>query len=362
MVMQKRVSLFFTVLLLMSGCVSHERAVHEKKDEGLIEEQKTIAHAHTDKEVLFKKALEYQEQRDYANALINIVRAENALGDERLIDDIMQVKNNLLENIHAKALDASAAVEVGKGLDIPLEYMVFYTEGEVIYPAFHIPVSFEVKKGKAQITRKSFTNPNGVAECEVIKVEALEEEEALITAGVFLEIDGEVFSIQKLQRDFTLHRERMRDHTIAFVIHERNIGQVVENSASGKQIEQFFLENGFSVLHGINEKNKDVFMRAVNGDATPLQSYKDKLDSRLVAFAYIESVFSSKVSEGFYFAKSKVILDIVDTSTQKVVFNTVIEDVKGAGNTEERAGKKAIDEAMDEFIQKLKKQIASLDL
>jgi hypothetical protein len=362
MSMQRRIIGVFTAIFLMSGCVTHDRTVQEKRDEGLIEEQKTIELAPTDKEILFQKAREYQEQRDYANTLINIVRAENAPGDERLSDDIRQFKNNLLENIHARALDESIAVEIGKGLDIPLEYMVFYTEGEIIYPAFNIPVSFEVKKGEVQITKKSYTNPNGVAECEVIKVENLEEEEALITAGVSLEIDGEIFSIQKLQRNFTLHHERMKDQTISFVIHERNIDRVAENSASGKQIEQFFIENGFSVLHGINEKDKDLFMRAVGGDAKTLHIYKDKLSARLIAFTFIESEFSSKVSEGFYFAKSNIILDIVDTSTQKVVFNSVIEGIKGAGNTEEKAGTKAINEATGEFIEKLTKEIASLDL
>ncbi len=360
--MQQRVLFVFTVLFLMSGCVTRDRAVQEKKDEGFIEEKKTIELAPTDKEILFKKALDYQKKRDYANALINIVRAENALGDENLSDDIRQAKNNLLENLNARALDESVAVEIGKGLDIPLEYMIFYTEGEIIYPAFNIPVSFEVIKGQAQITKKSYTNTNGVAECEVVKVEALEEEEVLITAGVSLEIDGEIFSIQKLQRDFTLHRECMRDQTISFVIHERNLDRVVENSASGKQIEQFFIENGFSVVHGINEKNKGLFISAVSGDAASLHAYRDKLSARLIAFAYIESVFSSKVSEGFYFAKSNIILDIVDTSTKKVVFNSVIEDIKGAGNTEEKAGKKAINEATGEFIEKLKKEITSIDL
>jgi hypothetical protein len=68
------------------------------------------------------------------------------------------------------------------------------------------------------------------------------------------------------------------------------------------------------------------------------------------------------VAEGFYFAKSHIILDIVDTSTKKVVFNSIIEDVKGAGNTEAKAGKNAIHEATGELIEKLSKEITSLDL
>ncbi len=360
--MLKRIIFIFTIISFTCGCVTQDRTVQEKNEVELIEEQKTIELAPNDKEILFKKARYYQEQRDYANALINIVRAENTPGDERLSDDIRQFKNNLLENLHARALDESIAVEIGKGLDIPLEYMIFYTDGEVIYPAFNIPVSFEVKKGEVQITKKSFTDTNGVADCEVIKVEAFDEEKVLITANVNLEIEGKVFSIQKLQRDFTLHHERIKEQTISFVIHEKNIDHVSDNSASGKRIERFFIEHGFSVLHGMNEKNNEVFMRAVNGDLKTLHLYEDRLNARLIAFTFIKSEFSSKVAEGFYFAKSNIILDIVDTTTKKVVFNSVIEDVKGAGNTEEKAGTKAIHEATGEFIEKLAKEITSLDL
>ena len=111
-----------------------------------------------------------------------------------------------------------------------------------------------------------------------------------------------------------------------------------------------------------NEDNEDLFMSATSGDASALHVYKDKLDSRLIAFTYIEAVFSSKVSEGFYFAKSKIVLDIVDASTNEVVFNSVIEDVKGAGNTEEKAGIKAINEAAGEFIKRIKNEISYLEI
>jgi len=360
--MLRKIIYIFTIIFFTCGCVTHERTVQEKKEAELVEEQRKIVTAPTDREILYEKAREYQKQRDYANALINIVRAETAPGDEGLSEDIRLFKNDLLENLHTRAIDESTAAEIGKGLDIPLKYMIFYTQGEVIYPAFNIPVSFEVKKGEVQITKKSFTDTNGVAECEVIKVEAFEEEEVLITANVNLDIEGEVFGIQKLQRDFTLHHERITEQTISFVIHEKNIGHVSDSSASGKRIERFFIEHGFSVLHGMNEKNNEVFMRAVNGDAKILHLYEDRLNTRLIAFTSIESEFSSKVAEGFYFAKSHIILDIVDTATKKVVFNSVIENVKGAGNTQEKAGTKAIHEATGEFIEKLAKDITSLDL
>jgi hypothetical protein len=50
-------------------------------------------------------------------------------------------------------------------------------------------------KGNAQITRKGFTDTSGVAECEVSKVESLVEDEMVITAGIYLEIEGETFTI-----------------------------------------------------------------------------------------------------------------------------------------------------------------------
>jgi hypothetical protein len=43
-----------------------------------------------------------------------------------------------------------------------------------------------------------------------------------------------------------------------------------------------------------------------------------------------------------------------------VVFNAVVEDVKGAGNTEEKAGKMAIAEATDQFIDTLRVEIEAI--
>ena len=345
----------------ITGCATMDTTVREQKDEPPLEEVKTLEFAPSDKEVLLDKAQYYQNNRDYANALINIVRAERAEGDESLDAEISQFKNNLIENLNSRALDETAVVEVGKGLDAPLEYMVFYTDGELIYPAFNIPVTFKVRKGTAQITGTSFTNTNGIAVCDVIKVDTLDDGEVIITASVYLDIEGETFNIKKLQRDFILYHESLKEQTISFVIFERNIDRIALNSASGKHIEQFFLQNGFSVLHGINETNEELFMSAAGGDASSLHIYKDRVDSQLIAFTHIESFSSSKVSEGFFFAKSRITLAVVDVFTDEVVFNSVIEDVKGAGNTELRAGIKAITEATEEFIVKLTHEIDDID-
>ena len=352
----------FTVIVLIAGCVSHDVAVKRQLEETPLEEPRVIELSPTDKEVLFKQAQNYQKNRDYANALINIVRAERAEGDKALDDSISQFKNNLIENLNSRAVDEVIAIKPEKGLKVPLKYMVFYTEGELIHPAFNIPVSFEVGKGKAQITGSSYTNTNGVAECEVFKVEVFEDDEVLIKANMYLEIEGDIFNIQKLQRDFTLYYRSIKEQTIAFVIFEQNIDVLNQSSVSGKQIEQFFIKNGFTVLHGINENNRDIFMSAINGDTSSLNVYKKKLDSQLIAFTYIDSIYSSKVSEGFYFAKSKIVLDIVDVTTNRVIFNTAIEDIKGAGNTEEKAGKKAISQATSVFIEILKGEITLIDM
>jgi hypothetical protein len=349
-----------TAFAFITGCATVDTTVREQDDKPPLEEVKTLELAPSDKKVLLTKAQHYQDNRDYANALINIVRAERAEGDKALDSKISQFKNNLIENLNSRALDETAAVEVGKGLDASLEYMVFYTDGELIYPAFNIPVTFEVRKGTAQITDTSFTNTSGIAECNVIKVDTLDRGEVVITASVYLDIEGETFNIKKLERDFILYHQSIKGQTISFVVFERNIDRIALNSASGKHIEQFFLQNGFSVLHGINETNEELFMGAAGGDAPSLHTYKDRLDSQLIAFTYIESAPSSKVSEGFFFAKSRITLTIVDVLTGEVVFDSVIEDVKGAGNTEEKAGTKAIIEATDRFIGKLEDEISSL--
>jgi len=355
----KKVLVFIGVLiLLLTGCSTRQKTVQKETGEGVT----TVELAPRNKRDLFVKAKRYLEQKDYANALINILRAEESGVDDELDYDIGEFKDNLLEGLNARALYEKQLVEIGKGLNTPLKYMVFYMEGEVIYPAFNLPVSFEVKKGKAQITEKGFTNTSGVAECEVNTIESLDENELTITADVTLGLEGKTYSIAKLQREFTLQYKSIKEQTISFIVFEKNIDEIVLNSVSGRLIEDFFIENGFSVLQGINEHNRELFIRATSGDQDSLNEYKNILETSLIAFAHIESVFSSKVSEGFYFAKSNIILNVIDAETNRMIFNSVIKDIKGAGNTEEKAGRKAINEAMEEFLEKLKGEINDIEL
>ena len=362
--MIKRTILICIIVLLISGCITSVETIQDQDEKGAvtIKEDKEIEIAPSKKRELLKKAKTYLKNRDYSNALINIIRAEKAEGDQELDHEIREFKNNLIEKLNARAIYKKEGIEIGKGLKSPLQYMIFYMKDEIIYPAFNIPVAFVVKKGKAQITEKGFTNTSGIAECAVNKVELLVEDEIIISAGVYFEIEGETLTIAKLKREFALHYKSIKEQGISFVVFEKNIDKVVLNSTSGKLIEDFFIKNGFLVFHGINENNKELFIKATNGNVDSLEIYKDKLDSNLIAFTYIESSFSSKMTEGFYFAKSNIILNIVDVETNKILFNSIIEDIKGAGNTEEKAGRKAINEATKEFLQKLTSKIDSIEL
>ena len=360
--MIKRAIWFCFFVLLISGCATDKKTVQEQETPVTTIEKKEIEITPGNKNELLEKANTYLENRDYANALINIINAEKAEGEEELNPEIRWFKNNLIEKLNARAVYEKEGVEVGKGLELPLQYMVFYMEDEVIYPAFNMPVAFELKKGGALITEKSYTNTSGVAECEVSKVESLVENEIIISAEVYFDIAGETFYIAKLYREYALHYKSIKERAVSFVIFERNIDKVVLNSASGRLIEDFFVKNGFSVYHGINEGNRELFSGAVNGNPDSLKIYRDKLNTELIAFTYIESSFSSKVSEGFYFAKSNIILNIIDVETNKILFNSIVEDIKGAGNSEEKAGRKAINEATERFIEKLTGEIDSLEL
>jgi hypothetical protein len=138
--------------------------------------------------------------------------------------------------------------------------------------------------------------------------------------------------------------------------------EIATNSPSGTLIEDLFIKNGFSVLHGKNEKNWELFSSATNGDLDSLKMYKEELNSTLIAFTSIHSSFSSKVTDDFYFARSNIILNVVNSETNEIFFSTVVEGVKGAGNTEEKAGRRAIKEATNVFLEKLNNEIDSIEL
>ena len=335
--------------------------MRQTSQQEVLDEKNMIEITSIDRSVLLMKAHSYLEQRDYVNAMISIVRAERAGGDEELNNKIGLLKNDIVERLNARAIYERESIHVGKGLEVPLKYMVFYTDDEVIYPAFNVPVRFEVAKGKAQITERGFTNTTGVAKCEVLKIAELDGDEVIITADVDLEIDGTSFTISKLQRNFTLHRIGMKERTISFVIFEQNIDEITHNSGSGKIIERFFIDNGYSVLQGLHEDDKEAFMDAYNGEEESINAYGSILDSSFIALAYIESEISSKVMEEFYFARSNIFITIIDSATNEMLFNTTVKDVKGAGNTESKAGRQAISTATEELIEKLKEEINVLE-
>jgi len=352
---------------LLAGCATFDNAFHEQavREQAVREQEgeteaKPLDYAPSSKEVLLKKAHHYQNKRDYANALVNIVRAERAEGDAWLDASINRFRNNLIENLNARVLYEGAVVEAGRGADEPLEYMLFYTDGELIYPAFNVPVTFKVHRGEARITEKSFTNSAGIARCDVLHVNRLEGGGLVIRASVRLHIEGDVFTVEKLERDFRLYHRSMREKSISFVILEQNNDCEIENSVSGRRIEQFFIQSEFSVLRGMTESDETLFFSARDGDASSLAVYEKALGSGLVAFTHIQSFASSKVSENFFFATSTISLSMVDLSTGRLVFESVVEDVKGAGNTEEKAGAKANMVATDRFIEQLHVQVSKL--
>jgi hypothetical protein len=342
---------------LVYGCATQDGSVGQAPQQEAQDEQAVIELAPGDRGVLLTRAREYLKQRDYVNALVSIVRAERTQGGEELSDEIGMLKNDIVERLNARVIYGEESVHVGKGLDAPLKYMVFYTDDEVIYPAFNVPVRFEVHRGKAQITQRGFTNTSGVAECTVTKIERLDGDEVIITADVDLQIDGTSFTISKLQRDFTLRYIGVKERTISFVIFEQNIDEVVLSSTSGKTIERFFIDNGYSVLQGIHEFDREAFMRAHSGDEDFINAYGNRLNSSFIALAYIESIFSSKIMDGFYFARSNIFVTIIDSSTNEVLYSTVVKDVKGAGSTELKAGRKAITAATEKLIDNLKQEI-----
>ena len=358
--MLRKMLLLFGVLLLITGCSTGEKAVRQPARTPA-EEEKEIVMAPSGKRDLFEKAKAYLQNRDYANSLINIIRAENAEGDDELTYEIREFKNNLIEKLNARAMHEKEELEIGKGLKNPLQYMVFYMDEEVIYPAFNIPVAFAVIKGEAGITERGFTNTNGIAECEVGRIESLADDEVVIQAGVYFHIEGEVYTIAKLEREFPFRYSPLTERTISFVVFEKNIDEIVLNSTSGKLIEDFFIKKGFSVVQGLNEENGELFMNAAGGDARSQEAYRDILGSDLIAFTYIKSRFSSRVDEDFYFTRANIILNIIDVKTNEIILNAIVEDVKGAGSTEVKAGRDSITKATKAFIGNLEKQITGVE-
>jgi len=351
--MRRKLILCALVTLLLAGCASERES---QKQGGTAQTKGT-----NDKEAYFNKARDYLENRDYVNALINIIKADRSEGDEDLAREVRSFHDDFVERLNARAIFEEENIEVGKGVRNKPQLMVFYMEDEIIYPVFNMPVYFSVSEGGALISGESFTNTSGVAECSIMKVEELVQNKLVITSNVSLDIDGEMYTLNKLRRGFILHRNSPREASVAFVVLEKNIEDIGVYSSVKNSVEQCFTENGFAVLQGIDEKDESSFQKALNGDTQSLNDYSEKLDTDLMGLVYTKSDFSSKVSDNYYFARGNIVVKVINVKTGELFFNVFVEGKKGAGNTLEKAGRKAIEESLQTLIENLNYEIALIE-
>ena len=119
--MIKRTIWICIIVLLISGCITSVETIQDQDEKGAvtIKEDKEIEIAPGKKKELLKKAKTYLKNRDYSNALINIIRAEKAEGkqalDQELDHEIREFKNNLIEKLNTRAIYEKKVLILAKG-------------------------------------------------------------------------------------------------------------------------------------------------------------------------------------------------------------------------------------------------------
>lgn len=135
---------------------------------------------------LFKNARRNEAKNDMTSALLFYLQAldgiKSFMGEPLQVNyqgrqiylqnEILSSIQNLINQIQLVAVEAKRKASFGQPLKKPLAVRAFYTNaaGENVYLQ-NLPIQFSFIKGKGELVKRNATNQDGVAFCQVTKIE-----------------------------------------------------------------------------------------------------------------------------------------------------------------------------------------------
>lgn len=270
------------------------------------------------------------------------ISPEKMSGVKNLEKDVLLSLSDMQNNIYITGKGTDQGAKYGKGLKKPLELSILWkTENKTIgIPG--VDVKFSIVNGNAEINETGKTNSSGIATCNVKKV--LTGENLIIKAEVeFPKNTGIAAKSYKFQL--------FADNKIIVKVIEKNLNKKIETSYLENKLLEQFNNLGFTALENDNlRKLTKNDIEQINVQSVKNRFGNDNAD--LIVLAVITTGQINKIQDGYYFARARGVIKVYDREKQEIVVN-FIEETKGAGNSEENAGVKAIKKVSDLLIDKV---------
>gem|GEM_PF-514655 len=269
------------------------------------------------------------------------------LADINLLkEDVNATLHQIRNGIRVEGRGGDQAAKLGASLKTPLQVKVFWQRGKEQVGLPNLKVDFTLKTGKATITPFAHTDRNGTAACEVREIACAGKVE--VDAVVHFP-EGYDFPDQKYT--FTL----FPNNRVIVKVVEANLGQRVETSYLENTLLQKLSTKGFTAVAN------DVFSvltsdELENSRPEQIASLIAESGADLVLLGTVTSGQTNKITDGFFFARCRGTLRVINIQKNAVVGNYILED-KDAGNSEENAGSKSITKVSNLLIDKFINEI-----
>jgi hypothetical protein len=236
------------------------------------------------------------------------------------------------------------AAQAGDDLRDPIQ-LKFEYNGE---PLSGMPVKFSFIEGAGDMTMTSITDSDGLVQTTVLKlVPAKNKDSIVIEAKPDVEIDEAGVPVIR----FTIDTSKK----ILVRVIEKNIGALQSYSRLENALVSSLRKEGFKCVEP-NTANMlietgDISM-LLNGEDSLIKAIAEKGVANWMLVGEVSTQESSKVMEGYIFARASAIVKVIRMDTSEVIVSENAEE-KAASDTAEKAGTKALDNMAKKFAPKI---------
>jgi len=245
----------------------------------------------------------------------------------------------------------------GEGLAVFFVLKVFYKDekplrpgGQIEIPLNNAPITFEFIRGDGGLDADVLTDERGIAKSKVYSI-SFATGMNIVEARLNLSVAGLIKEYKKVSRRFTFKSQSPQENiAIAVKLIEKGTG--ISSPIVATKIVEALAENRYQVKD-IKLDDARIENLIKGGSLEP----KPKVDILIVG--KIETAFSSDNRGYFLSYRANGVIKAVEIKKGKVIFALDIANVKGFGNTKEKASLNALTEAAaevaEDVIEKLKK-------
>jgi hypothetical protein len=245
-------------------------------------------------------------------------------------------------SIRIEGWGGNQSAKMGLPVAEPLEIAVFWIDGDQKFPIPDLSVNFSVAEGKATLSAQNKTDRNGKATCAVKNI---------ASAGR-IEIQADILFPENLKiADSRYSFILLPDNKIMVKIIETNLGRPVDISYLENALLERLTAAGFQIIENSPFRQLTENQLQAEQAETIIEMVKNN-GTDLVILGAISSGQTSKIRDGFYFARARGTLKIYNIQCKSVVGSYMIEN-KNAGYSAVNAGFEAIKKVSNKLIDQI---------